>query len=322
MITLTPPSSPASVPYPGVHRTIVHLDAVRWIDLEGPAPELALSLEDPEIDLNSALLPELGADILEARPFPDASAAPGYLLLRLPTRHAWDAASGTYVTFVLTQNRVLTLHAKPAPELAQLQRRLVAEDDKTAASESTGLLIYLLDGLVETAIRGFIAARDAAGDLAEKLEDDPESISESEVRQLRRQVGRLAGQCEDQFYAMTELQTVFPRAHLGCPREGLRDLLETLNHLLRSFTRLETRLHDIQQHCQFLVQQHTERRLRQLTALSTIFMPLTLITGLYGMNFRYIPELDWAYGYFAVLGVMVVLAVFLITLFSRKGWFG
>ncbi|MFR9041288.1 MAG: CorA family divalent cation transporter, partial [Bilophila wadsworthia] len=85
--------------------------------------------------------------------------------------------------------------------------------------------------------------------------------------------------------------------------------------------RLVTRLSELLQHCQFVLQQQTDQRLRQLTVLSAIFMPLTLITGVYGMNFAYMPETGWRYGYYATLAGMVWLAIFLWITLKRKGWF-
>ncbi|OBZ07542.1 magnesium and cobalt transport protein CorA [Bacillus sp. FJAT-27264] len=61
--------------------------------------------------------------------------------------------------------------------------------------------------------------------------------------------------------------------------------------------------------------------MKTLTVITTIFMPLTLIAGIYGMNFKIMPELEWNFGYFAVLLVMVVLTVGMIAWFKRSGWF-
>jgi magnesium transporter len=59
-----------------------------------------------------------------------------------------------------------------------------------------------------------------------------------------------------------------------------------------------------------------------LTVISAIFLPLTLISGIYGMNFTNMPELGDAYAYFIVLGVMFIVAVTMLGFFYRKGWFG
>jgi magnesium transporter len=61
--------------------------------------------------------------------------------------------------------------------------------------------------------------------------------------------------------------------------------------------------------------------IRLLTIISTIFIPLTFIVGLYGMNFKYFPELEWRYGYAAIWAVMIVIAGSMIGFFKYKRWF-
>jgi magnesium transporter len=60
--------------------------------------------------------------------------------------------------------------------------------------------------------------------------------------------------------------------------------------------------------------------MKVLTVISTIFLPLTFISSIYGMNFHYLPELDWHYGYHAVWGVIVLIAGGMLIYFKRKGW--
>ena len=61
-------------------------------------------------------------------------------------------------------------------------------------------------------------------------------------------------------------------------------------------------------------------QMRVLTVITIIFMPLTLLTGIYGMNFEYMPELHWHYGYFMVLFIMAVVIVSLLIFFYRRKW--
>lgn len=61
--------------------------------------------------------------------------------------------------------------------------------------------------------------------------------------------------------------------------------------------------------------------MKTLTIIASIFIPLTFIVGVYGMNFDYIPELTWRWGYFAVWGVMLGLALGMLIGFKMKGWF-
>ena len=60
--------------------------------------------------------------------------------------------------------------------------------------------------------------------------------------------------------------------------------------------------------------------MKVLTIIATIFIPLTFIAGLYGMNFTYIPELQYKNGYFILLGVMALLFIFMLIYFRRKKW--
>ena len=60
--------------------------------------------------------------------------------------------------------------------------------------------------------------------------------------------------------------------------------------------------------------------MRLLTIISTIFIPLTFLAGIYGMNFDHMPELHWKYGYFVLWGVMILITAALVYLFRRKNW--
>lgn len=60
--------------------------------------------------------------------------------------------------------------------------------------------------------------------------------------------------------------------------------------------------------------------MRVFTAMTVIFMPLTIITGIYGMNFDHMPELSYRYGYFIVLGVMLLVATMMVIFFRKKDW--
>jgi magnesium transporter len=61
--------------------------------------------------------------------------------------------------------------------------------------------------------------------------------------------------------------------------------------------------------------------MKTLTILSVIFIPLTFLAGIYGMNFENIPELKFKYGYFVLLGIMVFITICAIWYFKRKKWF-
>ena len=60
--------------------------------------------------------------------------------------------------------------------------------------------------------------------------------------------------------------------------------------------------------------------MKVLTIMASIFIPLTFLAGIYGMNFRHMPELEWEYGYYGVLGLMLGIFILMIIYFKRKGW--
>jgi len=60
--------------------------------------------------------------------------------------------------------------------------------------------------------------------------------------------------------------------------------------------------------------------MKVLTIIATIFIPLTFVAGIYGMNFKYMPELEWHWGYFGALLIMVVIVVLMMFYFKRKRW--
>ena len=60
--------------------------------------------------------------------------------------------------------------------------------------------------------------------------------------------------------------------------------------------------------------------MKVLTIIATIFIPLTFLAGVYGMNFKYMPELGWRYGYFVVWGIMITVGVVMVIVFKRKKW--
>jgi magnesium transporter len=61
--------------------------------------------------------------------------------------------------------------------------------------------------------------------------------------------------------------------------------------------------------------------MKVLTVISTIFIPLTFLVGVYGMNFDFMPELKWKYGYFGVWAIMILMMAFMIRFFKYKKWF-
>jgi len=65
----------------------------------------------------------------------------------------------------------------------------------------------------------------------------------------------------------------------------------------------------------------TNHVMKVLTIITSVFSPLTFVAGIYGMNFEHMPELTWRYGYFLILGIMVIISIFMFLWFKKKKWF-
>jgi len=95
------------------------------------------------------------------------------------------------------------------------------------------------------------------------------------------------------------------------------DHLVRINDLAESYKDLSTGL--LEAYIS-MVSNRLNEVVKVLTALTVVFMPLTVITGIYGMNFKYMPELDWRYGYHVTIGVMVAIVVVMMWFFRKKKW--
>lgn len=94
--------------------------------------------------------------------------------------------------------------------------------------------------------------------------------------------------------------------------------LARLTHMIESNMEITS---DIRDSYLSLTSYRTNSIMQTLTVITTIFMPLTFIAGIYGMNFKYMPELDWHWGYFLVLVLMMGIAISMYFWFRKKGWF-
>lgn len=99
------------------------------------------------------------------------------------------------------------------------------------------------------------------------------------------------------------------------------NLLKLVDNLKVSLVDTYDRLESLHDHYMLMMQQKSNTRLKFLTIVQAIFVPLTLIAGIYGMNFANMPELNSEYAYFIVLGLMSVVALLFLFYFKKHGWF-
>ena len=287
-----------------------------WIDIEQPSVDGLRDLLAP-LDLH----PLVFESCLEPAASPPLAPYKKCLFIRVPVQQGRDHPDIGFLCVIGLSNAIVTVHASPAPALAKL-----ADDFSTTmrfhVAGAPTVLYHIVDRLIDEDMAFALAARRRIEALAEKLENGSSSILIDELRALKRLIEHLADTFEDQRFSVTSLQTVemdlfdISKLHMH-----FRDSLAHLEYALTSVDRQQTHLAELHQHHLLNLQDRTNRRLKVLTILSAIFMPLTLIAGIYGMNFRHMPELNWVYAYPTVLIAMLIVAGLLLWNFLRRGWF-
>jgi len=101
----------------------------------------------------------------------------------------------------------------------------------------------------------------------------------------------------------------------------LQDLNEHLNNVLSMLETHREWLSNIMEVNLSVLSHQLNKVMKVLATISTIFIPLTFIVGIYGMNFENMPELGFKFGYFAVLGIMGMIALIMIYIFKKNRWF-
>jgi magnesium transporter len=98
------------------------------------------------------------------------------------------------------------------------------------------------------------------------------------------------------------------------------DIYENAVKIVESFETFRDLVSNLREAYQASLSGRANDIMRVFTALTTIFMPLTIVTGIYGMNFEHMPELESPYGYYCVLGFMLFLGITMYLIFKRKEW--
>ncbi len=99
-----------------------------------------------------------------------------------------------------------------------------------------------------------------------------------------------------------------------------RDLIDDLSLLYSSVEGLRDYINSVQDITLSMINNQMNEVMKILTVMSTIFIPLTFITGIYGMNFKFMPELYWRYGYYLILFIMFIIGISMLVYFKKKKW--
>ncbi len=292
-----------------------------WMHLEHASPEewgnLLTTLKLRDEDKTYAM---------QTRHFPQAAElAVGGLVLRMPLRISRNGVKKEdrlrYLTVIMLPQLLISRIQGQTSLLKRAGNRLL-EDEQPAITSSAELLLYLLEIILETEVNHLLLARNGVAHLAAAAENDIDRLDNRKLARFHRRVSILAGQAEEKLFCLTLLASLLARGKaFDSMRPGITEQVDAHKHLLRSLERVQDRISELMRLTDSRSRQQTEQRLRVLTIISGIFMPLTFITGLYGMNFPSMPFLENRWGFWLVVCSMLGLGAGLITFFRKRGWF-
>lgn len=236
-----------------------------------------------------------------------------------------DTPRGQQISIVAAQNWVISFHENDEKVFEAVEKR-IADNKGNIRKWHAGYLIYsLLDTLVDRLLYQTEEIEDATTELEDSILKGTDDWDLNEVYRLKRivvRLSRLAQPLKDMVSVLEHYEHALLPTTLDM---YLRDLYD---HAIRAADRIEHArmiLQDLQEYHHTQQERKTNEVIRVLTVMSSVFIPLTFLVGLWGMNFHFMPEIhtEWGekYGYFMALGSMILLASGIIVWMKRKRWF-
>jgi len=225
-----------------------------------------------------------------------------------------------HVSIVFGQGFLLLFLQDPEDLFAPIRNRLEAGRGRIRGNGSDYLAYALVDAIVDY----YFVVLEEIGERVERLEDEvvnnPTTHTLKTIHDVKRELIAL----RRSIWPMREVVNAMIRDESPLISKDVKIFLRDLyDHTVHVIDSVET-MRDIITGTLDVYLSSVSNRLNQvmkvLTVMSSIFIPLTFIVGVYGMNFHYMPELAWPWGYPAVWLLMIALTGVLLVLFKRKKW--
>lgn len=183
---------------------------------------------------------------------------------------------------------------------------------------------YLAYSLVDIIVDNYFNMLEKTGDRLETMEDlvieKPEPETLQQIRAVKREMIFLRRSA----WPLREVISNLERAETGIIHKStkiyLRDVYDHIIQVVDTIETMRDMISGLQDVYMSSVSNNMNEVMKVLTIIATIFIPLTFIAGIYGMNFEHMPELKYAWGYPAVWGVMAIAAALMVTFFRKKKW--
>jgi magnesium transporter len=298
-----------------------------WLDIEGDAQGSSVAALESRVPL-----PPLATDtLLEGVRRPGADDFEQLVLVTMRAHHA-DGGVG-FVDFVLSDRLLVTLHERRGGDVFEGVRARFESPQPRLVRADANVAFLLLGRAVCDGYRPVLAAyHDGLERFERALVRRPDASMLDRVHEHRRQLLFLRQGLAPLREALGNMQaSVESRAADGAAARARRAALRELQDEVGALLDVVEFQKDSAQHLLDLYLNASSNRLgevvRVLTIISVVFMPMTLVAGIYGMNFEdkgpfSMPELRWTYGYPFALGLMLASAGAFLAFCWRKGWLG
>ena len=224
------------------------------------------------------------------------------------------------ISIVLGPNWLISLQEKPGGLFDPIRVSLREGRGRLRKGGADYLAHALLDGIVD----GYFVILDRLGERIDLLEEAligrPSPATLRAIQTLKREMILL----RRSVWPLREMIGSLGRNGSPLIREpSLLYFRDVYDHAVQVIDTIETYRDTLSGMLDIYLSSISNRMneiMKVLTIIATVFMPLTFLAGVYGMNFKHMPELEWSYGYFALWGVMILVAMIMLIFFRRKKW--
>jgi len=294
-------------------------ETVSWINLSGIHDISMLELFGQHFGIHNLAL----EDILNTQHRPKVEEMEGYTLIILKMLFFDEKAQNIdseQISLILGPHYVLTFQEREGDVFDAVRDRLQRSSGRIRQRDTDYLTYALIDSIVDSYFHILEKVGDQLAQLEEDLLEDPDQSTLGRIHHYKRQLMLLRKSVWPLREVISELYKEESPFIKEDTQVFLRDLYDHTIQVMDTVEIFRDTVSGLQDLYMSTVSNRMNEIMKVLTIMASIFIPLTFIAGIYGMNFEYMPELKWHWGYFAVWGVMIACVAGMLIYFKRKKW--
>ena len=235
----------------------------------------------------------------------------------------WDAEKGPeyeQISIILTKNTVITFQEHKGDCFDSIRKRIEINAGRIRKMGSDYLAYTLLDSMVDEYFKTLDQLGQRLDDFENQAVDETGRQFLKRLQSIKQQVlalRRIIWPLRESISTLQRLDTELISEELHPFLKDLYDNILQIDETIENYRELIVSIMEVNLSS---VSNRMNEVMKVLTIISTIFIPLTFVVGVYGMNFRYMPELEQPLGYPLVWAVMVLIALGMIAFFKRRHW--